>query len=239
MEIQIRGSGGTDRLRNIVDQEIAAEFENIDGIASVTVFGGKERSIEITYDKAACEAYGITPSQIRNAVASNSANRTFAGYLHENQMQYFVHVTAEYDQVTDIENIIVAEGPVYLKDVADVYFGVKEEESISRVNGLDAVSIMLVSDSQANLIDLSKKVQERIIALNEKLAPKDVEMVVQTNLAETMEKNIDQIMNLALVGGLLAIFVLWIFLKNLRIVSIIALAIPVSVFTAFNLVLCF
>lgn len=235
MEIQIRGSGGTDRLRNIVDQEIAAEFENIDGIASVTVFGGKERSIEITYDKAACEAYGITPSQIRNAVASNSANRTFAGYLHENQMQYFVHVTAEYDQVTDIENIIVAEGPVYLKDVADVYFGVKEEESISRVNGLDAVSIMLVSDSQANLIDLSKRVQERIIALNEKLAPKDVEMVVQTNLAETMEKNIDQIMNLALVGGLLAIFVLWIFLKNLRIVSIIALAIPVSVFTAFNL----
>jgi len=235
MEIQIRGSGGTDRLRNIVDQEIAAELENIDGIASVTIFGGKERSIEITYDKAACDAYNITPAQIRNAITSNSANRTFAGYLHESRKQYFVHVTAEYDQVTDIENIIVAEGPIYLKNVADVFFGVKEEESISRVNGLDAVSIMLVSDSQANLIELSGKVQERIGALNEKLTPKDVEMVVQTNLAETMEENIDQIMNLALVGGLLAIFVLWIFLKNLRIVSIIALAIPVSVFTAFNL----
>ncbi len=235
MELQVRGSGGTDRLRNIVDQEIAAELENIDGIASVTIFGGKERSIEITYDKAACDAYNITPAQIRNAITSNSANRTFAGYLHESQKQYFVHVTAEYNQVTDIENIIVAEGPIYLKNVADVFFGVKEEESISRVNGLDAVSIMLVSDSQANLIELSGKVQERIGALNEKLAPKDVEMVVQTNLAETMEKNIDQIMNLALVGGLLAIFVLWIFLKNLKIVSIIALAIPVSVFTAFNL----
>jgi len=235
MEIQVRGSGGTDRLRNIVDQEIAAELENIDGIASVTVYGGKERSIEITYDKAACEAYNITPAQIRNAITSNSANRTFAGYLHESQKQYFVHVTAEYNQVTDIENIIVAEGPIYLKNVADVFFGVKEEESISRVNGLDAVSIMLVSDSQANLIDLSGKVQDRLAVLNEKLASKDLELVVQTNLAETMEKNIDQIMNLALVGGLLAIFVLWIFLKNLRIVSIIALAIPVSVFTAFNL----
>jgi multidrug efflux pump subunit AcrB len=235
MELQIRGSGGTDRLRNIVDQEIAAELENIDGIASVTVYGGKERSIEITYDKAALDAYKITPAQIRNAVASNSTNRTFAGYLHENQKKYFVHVTAEYEQVTDIENVILAEGPVYLKNVADVFFGVKEEESISRVNGLDAVSIALVSDSQANLIELSRKVQERIGILNEKLAPKDVEMVVQTNLADTMEKNIDQIMNLALVGGLLAIFVLWIFLKNLRIVSIIALAIPVSVFTAFNL----
>jgi multidrug efflux pump subunit AcrB/ABC-type multidrug transport system ATPase subunit len=235
MELQVRGSGGTDRLRNIVDQEVAAELENIDGIASVTVYGGKERSITITYDKAALDAYKITPAQIRSAIASNSTNRTFAGYLHENQKKYFVHVTAEYEQVTDIENVIVAEGPVYLKNVADVFFGVKEEESISRVNGLDAVSIALVSDSQANLIELSRKVQERIGILNEKLAPKDMEMVVQTNLAETMEKNIDQIMNLALIGGLLAIFVLWIFLKNLRIVSIIALAIPVSVFTAFNL----
>jgi len=235
MELQIRGSGGTDRLRNIVDQDLAAEFENIDGIATVTVFGGKERSIEVTYDKNAIEAYGITPSQIQSAISQNSTSRAFTGYLHENQKQYFVHVIAEYDNVNDIENIVLAEGPILLKDVADVFFGVKEEESISRVNGLDAVSMMLVSDSQANLIDLSHNVQQRIAELNEELAAKDVEIVVQTNTAETMEKNIDQIINLALVGGLLAIFVLWIFLKNLRIVSVIAMAIPVSVFTAFNL----
>ena len=235
MELQVRGTGGTDRLRNIVDQEVSAQLENVDGVASVTVFGGKERSIEISYDLAACEAYGITPSQLRNSVSQNSRNRTFAGYLHDSQKKYFVHVTAEYDKVSDIENIIVAEGPVYLKDVADVFFGVKEEETISRVNGLDAVSILLVNDSQANLIDLAHRVEDQILELNKKLAPKDVEIVVQTNLAETMEDNIDQIINLAMVGGLLAIFVLWMFLKNVRIVLFIALAIPISVFTAFNL----
>ncbi|MCY1722448.1 efflux RND transporter permease subunit [Prolixibacteraceae bacterium Z1-6] len=235
MELQVRGSGGVDRVRNIVDQEIAAEFENIDGVASVTVYGGKERSIEVTYDAEACKAYGVTPSQIQSAISGNSSNRTFAGYLHDSKKQYFVHVTAEYDKVSDIENITIAEGPIYLKDVADVFFGVKEETSISRINGLDAVSMLLVSDSQANLIDLSHRVQDEILELNKKLASKEVEIVVQTNLAETMEKNIDQIIDLALVGGLLAIFVLWMFLKNLRIVSFIALAIPISVFTAFNL----
>ncbi len=235
MELQVRGSGGVDRVRNVVDQEIAAEFENIDGVASVTVYGGKERSIEVTYDAAACEAYGVTPAQIQAAISNNSTDRTFAGYLHDSKKQYFVHVTAEYDKVTDIENIVVAEGPIYLKDVADVFFGVKEETSISRINGLDAVSMLLVSDSQANLIELSHRVQDEILELNKKLASKDIEIVVQTNLAETMEKNIDQIIDLALVGGLLAIFVLWMFLKNLRIVSFIALAIPISVFTAFNL----
>ncbi len=235
MELQVRGTGGTDRLRNIVDQEISAQMENIDGVASVTVFGGKERSIEISYDLAACEAYGITPSQLRSSIVQNSSNRTFVGSLHDSQKKYLVHVTSEYDNVSDIENIIVAEGPVYLKDVADVYFGVKEEETISRVNGLDAVSILLVNDSQANLIDLAHRVEDQILELNRKLAPKDIEIVVQTNLAETMEDNIDQIINLALIGGLLAVFVLWMFLKNVRIVLFIALAIPISVFTAFNL----
>jgi multidrug efflux pump subunit AcrB/ABC-type multidrug transport system ATPase subunit len=235
MELQIRGSGGTDRLRNIVDEEITAQMENIDGIASVSVYGGKEKSIEVTYDAGACEAYDITPSQIQRAISQSSTARTFTGYLHDSQKQYFVHVTAEYDHVSDIENIVVADGPIFLKDVAEIYFGVKEEETISRVNGLDAVSMILVSDSQANLIDLSHAVQEEIQRLNIELAAKDVEIVVQTNTAETMEDNINQIMNLALVGGLLAIFVLWMFLKNLKIVSFIALAIPISVFTAFNL----
>lgn len=235
MELQVRGSGGTDRLRNIVDQEVTREIENIDGIASVNVYGGKERSIEITIDKAACEAYGITMSQVRSALSRNSRNRTFTGYLHESQKKYFVHVSSEYENVNDIENIIVAEGPIFLKDVAEVYFGVKEETTLSRVNGKDAISMLLVGDSQSNLIDLSHRTQEILSRLNRKLASKDVEIVVQTNLADTMEKNINQIMELALVGGILAIFVLWIFLKNLRIVSFMALAIPISIFTAFNL----
>ncbi len=235
MQLQIRGSGGTDRIRNIVDEEITEELENIDGVASSTVYGGKEKSIEVTYDAEACDAYDITPYQIQRAITNGATDRTFTGYLHDSQKKHFVHVTAEYENVSDIENIVVADGPIFLKDVADVYFGVKEEETISRVNGKDAVSMILVSDSQANLIDLSHAVLKEIQRLNEELAVKDVQIVVQSNTAETMEDNIDQIMNLALVGGLLAIFVLWMFLKNLKIVSFIALAIPISVFTAFNL----
>ncbi|VAW22018.1 FIG00898163: hypothetical protein [hydrothermal vent metagenome] len=234
MELQVRGSGGVDRVRNIVDQEIKNELENIDGVASVNVYGGKEKSIEVLLDMNACKAYGITPSQIREALSRNSETRTFCGYLHDFQKQFFVHVSAEYNSISDIENIKLAEGPILLKDVAEVYFGAKEETTYSRVNGKDAVSVLLVSDSQSNLIDLSHKANEVIAALNKKLESKDILIVVQSNLAETMEENINQIIRLALIGGLLAIFVLWMFLKNLRIISFIALAIPISVYTAFN-----
>lgn len=234
MELQIRGSGGTDRVRNVADKEIKSELENLDGIASANIYGGKQKSIEVEVDKEACEAYGISPSQIRSALNQNSRNRTFSGYLHETGKQYFVHVTAEYENVNDIENIVLAKGPILLKDVASVSFGVKEETSYSRVNGKDAVSMLLVSDAQTNLIDLSHRTTELLDRLNAKLNPLDIQIVVQENSAQKMEDNINQIIQLALLGGLLAIFVLWMFLKNIRLVAFIALSMPISVYTAFN-----
>ena len=139
-----------------------------------------------------------------------------------------------YTKVSDLENIVVAPGPILLKDVATVFFDLKDETTYSRVNGKEAVSVALINDSQANLIELSHRVSDVIEKLNEKLAPLELEIVIQENKAETMENNINQIINLALVGGLLAVFVLWLFLKNMRLVFFIALSIPISVYTAFN-----
>jgi multidrug efflux pump subunit AcrB/ABC-type multidrug transport system ATPase subunit len=235
MELQARGEGGIDRVRTIVDQDIKPDLENIDGIASVNVYGGKQKSIEIILDTKACEAYHITPGRIRSLLSQNSSSRTYVGNLKEKRVQYFVHVTAEYTKVEDIENLVVANGPILLKDVAEVRFGVKEETSYSRVNGKDAVTILLVNDSQANLIELSAATRKVVARLNEKMASKEIEIAEISNSADQMEENINQIMELALVGAIMAIFVLWIFLKNLRIVSFIALAIPISIFTSFNL----
>jgi len=235
IDLQVRGEGGIDRIRNIADREIKPEFENLDGIAGVEVFGGQENSIEIRLNEKACKAYGITMNQVRNLLNNNSRNKTFAGRVVDGSNRYFVNVTSEYTDVSEIGNIIVKQnGPVLLKDVAEIFFGVKEQTSYSRVNGLDAVTITLVNDNQANVIDLSHKALALVNSLNKKLKPLSVEIVVQNNTTEVMEKNINQIINLAITGGLLAVAVLWFFLRNIRLVTIIALSIPVSVYTAFN-----
>ncbi len=235
MELQARGEGGVDRVRTLVDQDIKPDLENIDGIAAVNVYGGKQKSIEIILDTKACEAYNLTAGRIRSVLSQNTRTRTYVGNLKEKTTQYFVHVTADYTKVEDIENLVVANGPILLKDVAEVRFGVKEETSFSRVNGKDAVTILLVNDSQANMIELSQATRKVVAALNEKMASKEIEIAEISNSADQMEENINQIMELALVGAVMAIFVLWIFLKNLRIVSFIALAIPISIYTSFNL----
>ena len=163
MELQVRGEGGIDRIRNIADREIKPELENIDGIAGVQVYGGQENSIEIRLNKAACEANGITISQVRLLLNNNQANRTFAGKVVDGTNEMFVNVTSEYTDVKELGNIIVKQsGPVLLRDVADIYFGVKERSSFSRVNGMDAVTITLVNDNQANLIDLSHAALDQV-----------------------------------------------------------------------------
>lgn len=235
MSLQVRGIGaGTDRVRNLVEKEIRPDLENIDGIASVNIYGGREKAIEVQLDPDACKALGLTPSGISSLLAQNTQEKAFVGNTNEPDGKYFVHVNSPYTEVSDLENIVVAPGPILLKDIATVFFDMKEETSYSRVNGKDAVSVSLLADSQANLIRLSHRTAEVIDRLNEQLAPLDLSIVVENNQAETMEDNIDQIIHLAIVGGLLAVVILWLFLKNLRLVFFIALSIPISVYTAFN-----
>ncbi len=234
MSLQVRGFGGVDRVRNIVDEEVVNELENIDGIAAVQVYGGRQRAIEIQLDREAAKALNITPSRISSLLSSNAREKVFVGSVKETNSHYFVHVNSSYTKVSDLENLVVAPGPIFLKDVATIFFDLKEETSYSRVNGMEAISVTLVNDAQANMIDLSHRTLKAIDQLNERLAALDVEIVVDSNSAETMENNINQIINLALVGGLLAVLVLWFFLKNVRLVFFIVLSIPISVFTAFN-----
>lgn len=236
MTLQVRGTGSVDRVRNIADRDIKPVLESIDGIAGVDISGGQQSSVEIVVNEEAAKAYGIALSQIRSLITSGGQDRTFVGRATEGNRKYYVTVTSEYTEITDIGNLIVRQqGPVLLKDISTITFGVKEVTNISRVNGMEAVTISLINDNQTNLIDLSKKTLATIDRLNGELKQSEIEIVVQNNNAEVMEKNISQIIQLAITGGLLAIAILWFFLRNIRLVSIVAISIPVSVYVAFKI----
>lgn len=235
MTIQVKGGGGVDRVRQVVNRELLSKFQNIDGIANVAVFGGREKSLEIILKEEVCKAYGITPSDVRSALSQNSGARTFVGKVVQNNQYVFVNVTSDYSNLNELSELVVrSNGTVKLKDIAEINFGVKEQDAYSRVDGKEAVTLRLTRDTQSNMIDLANRVKSEIKKLNAEFKSKDIEIVVQENSAETMEKNIDLIIRLALIGGLLAIFILWIFLKNVRLVVAVGVAIPISVYTAFN-----
>lgn len=169
-------------------------------------------------------------------IAQNSQSKTFVGQIDSKDKKYFVNVVAEYTDLKDLENIVVnREVPILLKDVANIYKGVKEETSISRINGKESITIQLVRDTRENLISLSDDTRQVIERLNHDLSSQDIEIVIQFDAAEVLDENIDLIIELSIIGGILAVLILWFFLKNLPMVSVIALAIPISVFTSMNL----
>ena len=235
MTLQVRGSGGVDRLRSLVDKELKPQLENIDGVAAVNVYGGREKAIEIRVNEAALTALKITPSRISQVLSQYNQERTFLGYVNEPDLRYYVHLDANYDHISEIENVIVAPGPVYLKDIATIFFDLKEETTLSRVNGKEAISVTLVNDAQVNLLELSEKAKVCIDRLNKEFMSQDIELVIQSNSADAIETNIDQVVELGISGGILAIIILWFFLHNIRLVIFIALSIPFSILAAFNL----
>lgn len=103
-----------------------------------------------------------------------------------------------------------------MKDIADINFGIKEEESYSRVNGKEVITCVISKSPLVNIIDLSQRVREEIAQLNEELATKGVSIKVDTDTAETMSENINTIINLGLTGAILAIFILYLFCETSR-----------------------
>ena len=234
MNLEVIGSGGINRIRNVVDDEVLSKLESIDGISGISVYGGQKKSVTVILNEELCKAHNITLSQVRNAVNSNNIEKTFSGKVYDKDKRYFVNVSGEYSDIADIGDIPIGRN-LKLRNIADIYFGYQEVTSISRTNGKDAVTLSMQRDPQSNVIELSHITKDEIEELNKKLKVHDVEILVQYNSAKVMEDNLDQIIRLSIMGAILAMIVLWIFLRNIRLILVIALAIPISVYSAFNI----
>ena len=235
MRLQVLGGGGLERLRKVIEQDIQNELASIEGISNVDVTGGRSESVQIDLSPEAAEAYNLSPGRVRSLIGSNNQRKTFVGRAYDNDQVHFVNLLADYQNVRQIESIVVdPRGPVLLKDVAGITFGLKEQTTISRVNGKDAVTIQLMRDSNVNLIDLSAVVRAKVEDLNRRYASQDIQISVQSDTGEDMQKSLDLIFNLAVTGGLFSVLILWFFMRNLRLVTIVLLAIPISILTTFN-----
>ncbi len=235
MSLQARGTGSLDQIREVIDKKVTRDLENIDGVSNVEIYGGKQRSVEVLLDDQTLKAYNLTPNQVSSAISKESSNRQFLGQVTEGNRQYFVNLISGYSSLSNIENVIIKpDGPLYLKDIAEIVEGGSDETSISRINGMESISITLIRDQQSNLLSLSHETRDIIKSLNEKIASDGVELIIQNDAAEIIEDNIDTIKMLALIGGILAIIILWIFLKNLPMVLTVAASIPISILISMN-----
>ena len=236
LSFQARGEGSLDQIRSVIDEKVTPQLEAIDGVANVNVYGGHKRSIEIVLDSKQLAEFGLTVNQVASRVNQQAGKSQFLGVAREGRQKYFVNLVSEYTDISDLVDVVIKNtGPITLGQIAEIREGGAQEESISRINGMEAVMVSLVRSWDTNLLSLAAKTRKAISDINRQIRGDGVELVIQVDEARVIEDNIRSILVLGLLGSLLAIAVLWVFIRRLKFVFIIALNIPISILISMNI----
>ncbi|MFA9454210.1 MAG: efflux RND transporter permease subunit, partial [Candidatus Aminicenantaceae bacterium] len=225
----------TSELKELVEDEVAMRLERIEGVASAQVFSTDVREILVDVDRAALESRMLSLDQILMALRLENLNLP-AGYLTERHSEYLVRTMGEFDELEDIENTVVgstqAGDPVFLRDVAEVRDTMKDSRFVARVQQEPGVYLFVNKRSGANTVITAEAVKQELERIKPTL-PSDVNFYVAMDQSLMIQQVVRRTGNNALVGGILAIFFIFIFLRNWRPTLTIALAIPLSIITTF------
>jgi hydrophobic/amphiphilic exporter-1 (mainly G- bacteria), HAE1 family len=230
-------TGNFKQLRKRVEKEIVPYLERIEGVAVVDVSGGYKRQINISLDAGKIYAHNLSLAEIMQSI--NFANYSFpAGYVEKGDKEYLIRTIGEFKQVSDLKNVVVGRNknntPVYLHTIADIHDGYKDRKSIIRVNGKESIALLIKKEPGKNTIAVSNAVQQEINSLQKKYGKQFVIQKIYDQSA-FIRNAISNVFQAALFGGIIAIFVLFFFLKEARSPLIIATTIPVSIMGTFAL----
>ena len=237
MPIMVYGVTGMDdlmALQKYLRDVVAPRIERVNGVASVQVTGGPEREINVFLQKTRLDQYRIGPDAVAHALAKANRNMP-SGYLNINHKEFLVRTMGEFDDLAEIGNTVIAsvgDALIRVNDVGRVEDTHKERRSHVRLNGVDGVMLEITKESGANTLEAVKRVRAAIEELKGGVAS-GLEFVVVSDQGEMVEHSTGNTAKSAVTGGILAILVLWAFLRNWRPTVVIALAIPISIITTF------
>lgn len=223
---------------NFFDKMIQPELARIEGVAKVDVVGGEDREIAVNVNGAKLEYYNIPLLQITQAITQ--ANLNFpTGSVKNNDQDIQVRLSGKITDLTTLKNLVVHTMPdgsqIYLKDVAEVFDTKIETQTISRLNGINSLGILISKQSDGNTVEVSRQVQEKLGSLEEQYAYMDLKFEIAQDSSEfTLEAANAVIHDLFLAVILVALIMLF-FLHNIRNAIIVMVAIPISIISTFAL----
>jgi len=231
-------AGGRDlyQLRYVAEEVLKKDLESTDGVAAIKVNGGYEEEIEVRVDEGKLALLGLTIQDVRQKLGRENVNQA-GGSLYEEEARYLVRSRNEFENLDDILDtvVVVRDGRnVLMSDVATVERTHKRRDVITRFDGKEAVELAMYKEGNANVVQVARAVRNRIGNVKKEL-PEGIELTTGVDQSRFIQASVDEVLNNALLGGLIAILVLLLFLKDLRSTIIIGVSIPVSIVATFFL----
>jgi hydrophobic/amphiphilic exporter-1 (mainly G- bacteria), HAE1 family len=236
-----------DELRRVAENYLRNELVRLEGIADVELLGQEQREVVIETDAYLMKAYGLTPSEIANKIAGYNRNIS-GGSLVEMGKKYVIKGVSEFQSLEDIGNVILTYQqpvdlsgtpipgqwtPVFLRDVAKIRFQNKDPENIVHVNQQRCLALAVYKETRYNTVKAVKVLLDDLSPLRQALPGYDLRVI--QNQGQFVTTAINEVKQTALFGILLAVIVLYVFLRRLGATAIISMAIPISIVATFNL----
>jgi HAE1 family hydrophobic/amphiphilic exporter-1 len=223
------------QLRHFVEKNVVYRFERVKGIGQISVSGGLRRQIRVDLNLEKLRALDLSVAQVVQTVQRENLNRP-VGPVREGRFEVLLRTSGEFDSLDQILNVALTsrEGiPVYVRDVATVEDSHEDVRYYISVNGNPAVRVVLSKQSGANTVQVSKQVWEEIARIHSDYPHLRIEKTMDT--ADFIISAINNVESSAMIGSVLAVFVLVFFLRNFASTLIIGTAIPISVISTFAL----
>jgi HAE1 family hydrophobic/amphiphilic exporter-1 len=212
----------------------------VEGISMASVSGGRERIIRVEIPQNRLEAYNLTISQIQQALAIQNA-QIAAGSIDDGGLSYVVTTAGDYRNLEEIKSTVISykggglvggmlepTRQVRLGDIADIHDSYRDESTLVYVNGVPMVQITVQKQSGKNSVETADALTARIEELKEEI-PRDIEISEIFNTTDIIKSSIDNVASSAIQGALLAVLILFIFLRSIKPTIIIGISIPVSI----------
>lgn len=213
-------------------EDLQDKIEAIKGVLEVRLVGGLEREIKVEIDPQKLDYYKISVTDVIKAIQTE--NRTIPGGTMEiGNLKYLVRIPGEYDDPINMKNIMLKDtgSKIYLRDVAKITFGHKDQESISRVDGHTSISLSVVKRSGENIIEVAEAAR-KILAEAEPDFPRGTKTLILGDMSKNIKRMVNELENNIIAGLILVILILYFFM-GFRNGVLVGIAIPLSMFLTF------
>jgi HAE1 family hydrophobic/amphiphilic exporter-1 len=225
------------RLRRFADNELKKRLEPVAGVAAVKVGGGLEDEVEVAVDQHKLAQLGIDINTVITRLKNENVNIS-GGSIDQGTQRYLVRTLNQFTNLQQMRDMLIkvdASGvPIRLKDVASVSQGYKERDGVIRVDGHEAIELAVYKQGDANTVSVAQAVRAELDKLGDSL-PAGAKLTVLDDQSTFIRDALSDVRNDALIGGVLAILVIFFFLQHARSTFIVSLSLPVSLITTFFL----
>ena len=225
----------SDRVRRQVEDELKPLLEQIDGVAAVEINGGQTREIQVNLDPRRLEALGMPITEVAGKLAAENLDLP-GGNVEREGRSVTLRTKGEFASADEVAGVILrSEGgsTVRVRDVGTVIDGYEERTTTTRLNGVDAVSFAVRKQSGANTVEITDRVEAVIARIEQARTLPDLQIRPVHNDAEFIKENVRDVRGHILFGGLMAVLVIFLFMRDWRSTLITALALPTSVIATF------